>query len=135
MESKFHISLPCMHIEATEKFYSQIVGGTIGRKEKNWVDINLYQHQLTFTKSGIFHFEYPKYSFEKTILPSFHFGIILDITDWLKLYQKLKSKVYIDVATFLKNKPGEHQSFYLMDPNGYVIEFKCFSDNNGVFKT
>jgi len=135
MDSRFHISLPCMHVGATVNFYTKIIGATTGRKSKNWVDINLFNHQLTFAKSGKFHFEYPSYLFEKTVLPAFHFGVILEVDEWKRLYEKLKSNVHIDLTTYLLNENGEHQSFFLKDPNGYVIEFKCFKNTNNTFIT
>ncbi|WP_034260780.1 VOC family protein [Altibacter lentus] len=135
MENRFHISLPCMHIEATEKFYTQILGASAGRKAKLWVDINLFDHQLTFTKSGKFKFDYPSYSFENTVLPSFHFGILLDDKQWNALYAKMKSEnfLHIDKTSFLNGEAGAHKSFFLRDPNGYIIEFKCFKDGDAVF--
>ncbi|MEZ4859073.1 MAG: VOC family protein [Flavobacteriaceae bacterium] len=136
MDSKFHISLPCRHINATEKFYTQIIGATTGRKAQNWVDINLFGNQMTFTKSGTFKFDYPSYSFEKTVLPSFHFGVILPNNQWKELYAKMKAEdfLYIDETQFLAEKPGEHKSFFLRDPNGYIIEFKCFEYPESMFE-
>lgn len=135
MSYPFHISLPCRHIEATRKFYTQILGAKVGRSTQNWIDIDLHGHQLTFTNSGKFHFDYPNYSFEKTVLPSFHFGVLLPASIWQPLYDRMKSEafVYIDKTEFLKGKSGEHKSFFLRDPNGYIIEFKCFSDSDAVF--
>ena len=34
---------------------------------------------------------------------------------------------------FLKNKKGEHVSFFVKDPNGYVLEFKSFKNNEETF--
>jgi extradiol dioxygenase family protein len=135
MDHQFHISLPCRHIEATQKFYTKIIGATKGRKSENWVDINLYGHQITFTKSGKFSFDYPSYSFEKTVLPSFHFGIILPVSEWDVLFKKMKEEdfLFIDETHFLADKPGEHKSFFLRDPNGYIIEFKCFAKPESIF--
>ncbi|HPF11118.1 MAG TPA: VOC family protein [Flavobacteriaceae bacterium] len=136
MDVNFHISLPCRHIDATQKFYTKIIGATKGRKSQNWVDINLFGHQITFTKSGNFKFDYPSYIFEKTVLPSFHFGVILSNDVWQDLYKKLKAEdfLYIDETHFLADKPGEHKSFFLRDPNGYIIEFKCFANQASVFE-
>ena len=135
MSYPFHISLPCRHIDATRKFYTHILGAKVGRSAQNWIDIDLHGHQLTFTNSGKFHFDYPKYSFEKTILPSFHFGVLLPEEIWQPLYDKMKSEefVYIDETSFLQGKSGEHKSFFLRDPNGYIIEFKCFSNLETIF--
>ncbi len=137
MGHQFHISLPCRHIEATRKFYTKIIGAAMGRSSQLWLDINLYGHQITFTKSGKFSFDYPSYSFEKTVLPSFHFGIILPAAEWDPLYKRMKEEefLYIDETHFLAQKPGEHKSFFLRDPNGYIIEFKCFAKPESIFES
>jgi len=135
MSAPFHVSLPCRHIEATRKFYTKIIGAKKGRSAQNWIDIDLYGHQLTFTNSGKFSFDYPSYSFEKTVLPSFHMGVILPLDVWQPLYERMKAEefLYIDNTHFLSGKPGEHNSFFLRDPNGYIIEFKCFANPEKVF--
>ena len=137
MKTRFHVSLPCRHIAATSKFYSMIIGSEIGRAAQNWVDVDLFGHQITFIKSRKFNFDYPNYTFDKTILPSFHFGIILPRNQWQEMYQRMKTEDYlfIDATQFLKKAVGEHDSFFLRDPNGYIIEFKCFSKENEVFRS
>ncbi len=137
MEHTFHISLPCLHIEATRKFYETILGAQIGRSAANWIDVNLHGHQLTFSKSGKYKFEYPTYSFEKVALPSFHFGIILEDKEWSELHKRMKAEnfLHIPATKFLTGRKGAHKSFFLRDPNGYIIEFKCFKEPADVFST
>lgn len=132
----FHLSLPCEDLDKTTMFYTDILGGRLGRNSENWIDINLYQNQITFTKSGSFKFDFKNYRFGKEILPSFHFGVIVDATLWGKMYAKL-FKMDIEVTTettYLKDKPGEHLSFFVKDPNGYMLEFKSFKNEYEVFR-
>ncbi len=137
MNTKFHVSLPCRHISATRKYYEGILGASVGRNTANWLDIDLFGHQITFAKCGSFRFDYPNYSFEKTVLPSFHFGIILEPEDWAKMKSRLGQgeDFYIPETLFLMGKSGEHNSFFVRDPNGYVIEFKKFSVAEEIFKS
>lgn len=135
MASSFHLSLPCLSIKSTKEFYENLVGASLGRQAQNWVDVNLFNHQITFTKAGKFEFNSPKYMFEGSILPSFHFGVILSESNWEKVLERLKSKnaqVQVE-ATFLKDKIGEHNSFFVKDPNGYTVEFKCFASPTSIF--
>ena len=69
------------------------------------------------------------------MLPSFHFGVIIPVQVWGDLYTKLfKSNYEVTTeVTFMKNKIGEHLSFFITDPNGYMIEFKSFKTENEVF--
>ncbi len=135
METSFHMSLPCLSVTKTKDFYTKSIGASLGRMTKNWVDINLFNHQLTFIKAEKFHFNSPNYVFEGKILPSFHFGVIVDADNWKKIYEKLKEQ-NLEVATqttFLENKPGEHVSFFVKDPNDYMLEFKSFKDQKQMF--
>ena len=136
METSFHLSLPCTNVEDTKNFYIE-VGAKLGRYSNNWIDINLFGHQITFTQAGKFNFNNPNYVFEGKILPSFHFGIILDIDDWGVIYSKLNSLSLelVTQATFLKDKSGEHLSFFIKDPNGYMLEFKSFKNSKDIFKS
>lgn len=136
METLFHLSLPCKSVEKTKDFYNKSIGASIGRYSENWVDINLFGHQITFTQAGKFSFNSPNYIFEKKILPSFHYGIILDSETWENVYKKLNNLNLIteNKVVFLQNKSGEHESYFVKDPNGYMIEFKCFKNSKSTFE-
>ena len=71
METLFHLSLPCTNAEETKTFYIETVGAVLGRHSNNWVDINLFGHQITFTQAAKFNFNSPNYVFEGKILPTF----------------------------------------------------------------
>lgn len=136
MNSNFHLSLPCKDIEKTKTFYLYILKSAIGRNTNSWIDINLYGNQITFTKSGSFNFEYKNYRLGNQILPSFHFGIIVNVRDFDNLYARLL-KLNINISnktTFMQDSLGEHQSFFVTDPNEYKIEFKCFKNRSNTFK-
>ncbi|MAX71313.1 MAG: bleomycin resistance protein [Flavobacteriaceae bacterium] len=136
METSFHMSLPCLNVEETKDFYINNIGAFLGRTNENWVDINLFGHQLTFIQAEKFNFNSPNYVFEGKILPSFHFGVIIDVDNWGKIYTKL-TKQELEVVTqttFLKDKTGEHLSFFINDPNDYMLEFKSFKDPKAMFK-
>lgn len=137
METSFHMSLPCLSVKETKNFYVNSIGATLGRAAQTWVDINLFGHQLTFIKAKKFNFNNPNYVFEGTILPSFHFGVILDEKTWNNIHERLY-KLNLEVVsqtTFLKNKSGEHTSFFVKDPNDYMLEFKNFKNYNDMFKS
>lgn len=135
MKTPFHIALPCLNIEKTKDFYVFILGAKQGRSNNKWLDINLFGHQLTFTQAGDFNFNYKNYKLNNQVLPSFHFGVILDSETWGKTYSKLLTKD-IDITTevtFFENKVGEHLSFFVTDPDGYQIEFKSFKNPEEIF--
>ncbi|WP_299136671.1 VOC family protein [uncultured Tenacibaculum sp.] len=137
MSANFHLSLPCKDVATTKTFYTEVFNVELGRNTNSWLDINLFGNQITFTKSGEFNFEFKNYRLDEHILPSFHFGIILDIDEFGKLYGKL---LQMDIGvtietTFMKGNVGEHLSFFVKDPNGYMIEFKSFKEKSSIFKS
>lgn len=137
MATQFHLALPCVSISKTRTFYKDILGATIGRSAVKWADINLYNHQITFTECGHFKFECQSYNFNGDILPSFHFGVILEQEAWDILLNKLNTE-NINLTSqinFLTDKIGEHRSFFVKDPNDYSVEFKCFTKASDVFNS
>lgn len=137
METSFHMSLPCLSVKETKNFYTNTIGGSLGRVTENWVDINLFGHQLTFIKAEKFNFNNPNYVFEGKILPSFHFGVIVDVETWGKIYARLNEQnlEVVTQTTFLKDKIGEHLSFFIKDPNDYMLEFKSFKNADQMFES
>lgn len=135
MTTLFHLSLPCLNLVETKMFYVDNIGAVLGRYTQNWLDINLFGNQVTFTNAGAFNLSVPNYKFEGNILPSFHFGVILDIDAFNEMYSRL-SKMDLNFSkktTFLENKLGEHLSFFVTDPNDYKVEFKCFKNASNIF--
>ena len=137
MEARFHLALPCKDIEETRIFYQDVIKASLGRQTEKWLDIDIFGNQLTFTQSGSFNFDFKNYRLEDYILPSFHFGIIVPPDVWEALYERL-FQMDLEItteATFMKDKVGEHLSFFVQDPNGYMVEFKSFKDPTEIFST
>jgi extradiol dioxygenase family protein len=135
MKAQFHLALTCKNLEQTKLFYKDILGAQIGRTGSNWLDVDLFENQITFTKAGPFNFDFKNYKLGDNILPSFHFGVIVDVDLWGKLYSKLFG-MNLEVttqATFLENRVGEHLSFFIKDPNGYMVEIKSFKNYGEIF--
>jgi extradiol dioxygenase family protein len=133
----FHLSLPCRDIVETRKFYEKELEFKIGRRQGYiWFDVNIYGNQVTFTYDDAFNLTVKNYNFEDSPLPTFHFGVIIEEVIWKELYAKYKDKDYFAIGSiyFLKDKKGQHQSFFLRDPNGYFIEFKTFFNQTEVFE-
>ncbi|MFT5595720.1 MAG: extradiol dioxygenase family protein [Flammeovirgaceae bacterium] len=135
MSTPFHLSLPCRSVSTTKSFYIDQLGAYAGREASTWVDIDLYGNQITFIKDESFHFDYHNYRFGDSIIPAFHFGILLGKGVWEELFDKLsEAKITLtEKRPYLKDEPGEHQSYFLEDPNGYTVEFKCFSKEGDTF--
>lgn len=134
--ASFHLSLPCVSVSATKAFYSEILGASLGRMSTQWVDVDLFGNQITFIKSGEFTFQYKSYKFEEAVLPSFHFGVLVNGQQWEELLVRLQGlSLELPVnSLFLQDRPGAHRSFFVEDPNGYLVEFKHFLEPSDVFR-
>lgn len=131
----FHISLPCENVMTTKNFYEKDLGFNIGREAHNWVDINFFGNQITFAQSNAGTISTQHYSLDNKRLPIFHIGVILERQDWNFLHEKFRLKRFFEIepSAFLSNEVGEHDSFFIIDPNGYYIEFKTFNNLKEIF--
>lgn len=135
MNPVFHLSLPCKNMELTKQFYIDDLGFKHGRNSSQWLDVDIFNHQITFVLSEKFKIRTPNYMLEDNMLPLFHFGIILDENSWEEMYDKVNHWTldFTPKKTFFKDKNGEHHSFFIKDPNDYTLEFKTFVDSDSVF--
>ncbi len=133
---QFHISLPCDDVRTTKAFYVEELGFKTGREAVNWVDINLYGNQITFAQHVCPTITTKNYSLDGNRLPVFHIGLLMDRENWKRELKKHLTKDYLEIepSSFLKGKIGEHDSFFIKDPNNYYLEFKTFSDQDGIFE-
>ena len=133
----FHLSLPCKNLSVSRRFYTNELGLNLGRTATGWFDVNFFGNQITFTKDVKTKIESVNYNFDGVLLPAFHCGVIVENKEWLSLKDKLKDKPYYSEPNhpFLDEKIGEHQSFFIKDPNGYSIEFKTFTNSKHIFET
>ena len=135
MDIAFHLSLPCNDMEVTKQFYIDDLGLKHGRSSSKWLDVDLFGHQITFVMSENFKMRSPNYVLEDSILPLFHFGVIIEENLWEEMYDKVNhwTLEMTPKKTFFKDKNGEHRSFFIKDPSDYTIEFKTFIDNDSIF--
>ncbi|HAJ06461.1 MAG TPA: glyoxalase, partial [Chloroflexi bacterium] len=58
--------------------------------------------------------------------------------DWDRLRYKLESKeikFIIQPNVRFENSPGEQKTMFISDPSGNVLEFKCFQNDDMIFKS
>ena len=133
---RFHLAFPVHNLESAREFYVNILKCNIGRESDNWIDFDLYGHQIVahlspdecrVTSSNIV---------DNDNIPSRHFGVILEWKEWKSFcfrLKELKIDFLIKPKIRFKNKIGEQGTFFLKDPSGNVLEFKSFKDDSNVF--
>ena len=135
--SRFHLAFPVHDLELAREFYINVMGCTLGRESKKWIDFNLFGHQVVAHLSPEDCTEISTNSVDNDEIPSRHFGVILPWDEWEELCRNIKNdglKFLIEPKTRFKNNSGEQGTFFIKDPSGNALEFKSFKDENDIFK-
>ena len=133
----FHLAFPIYNIDATIKWYADILGCTIGRKDNRWVDFNFFGHQISGHLVNKNDITIKTNVVDGKDIPARHFGIILKMSEWKGLSEKLISKnieFIIKPNIRFKGQKGEQSTFFIKDPSGNVLEFKAFENDEMIFE-
>jgi len=135
----FHLAIPVRDIAESRAFYGQLLGLNEGRSSDEWIDWNLYGHQLVthlnphLGKAG----KVPVHvnGVDGMGVPVPHFGVVLTLDDWQALAQRLQGQVdfIIEPYTRFKGEAGEQSTLFFSDPSGNALEFKAFADLSQLF--
>jgi uncharacterized protein len=136
MNNLFHLAFPVHDLSAARKFY----GGTLecreGRSSENWIDFDLYGHQIvTHLASGSAGVKATNHV-DADHVPVPHFGIVLPMGEWRELAEKLKVKgveFVIEPKIRFEGEVGEQATMFFLDPSGNALEFKGFNDFSQIF--
>lgn len=132
----FHLAIPVRDIESTRRFYTGILGCSVGRSCETWIDIDFFGHQLSAHVQPDELAPANTNTVDGEEIPVRHFGIILDRESWEILKQNLdKHSVDFIVKPVIrfKGKAGEQATLFIRDPSGNVLEFKAFSSDQQLF--
>jgi len=133
----FHLAFPVKNLEDTKKWYCDVLGCTLGRESDDWVDFNFYGHQVVAHLSSNFNVNQTN-EVDGEQVPIRHFGVILTTNDWDRLRDKLESKeieFIIQPNVRFENSQGEQKTMFISDPSGNALEFKCFQNDDMIFKS
>ncbi|MEM1133908.1 MAG: VOC family protein [Pseudomonadota bacterium] len=135
----FHLAFPVHDLAAARQFYGDVLGCAEGRSSHSWIDFNLFGHQI------VAHFDpkiqpvaAPTNAVDGDAVPIFHFGVILKRADWDALVERLdrlKIAYLIKPRVRFAREAGEQGTFFITDPSGNGLEFKCFADDAQIFAT
>ncbi|WP_017930237.1 VOC family protein [Robiginitomaculum antarcticum] len=134
----FHMAAPIIDIEATRKFYTQILGCTVGREAPTWIDIDFFGHQLSFHVEPESCAPVATNGVDDKAVPVRHFGVILTWEDWHDLAARLSARAMafvIEPYIRFKDEPGEQATMFFYDPSGNALEFKSFKSDESLFST
>lgn len=132
----FHLAFPVDSLEQARAFYGGLLGCPEGRSSPDWVDFDLYGHQI------VAHLAPGELRPAKTSavdgdqVPVRHFGVVLSMAEWDALAAKLraaKTQFVIEPHVRFKGEPGEQATMFFLDPCGNALEFKAFNDIGQLF--
>ena len=128
----FHVAVQVRDIAEARRFYGGILGCTEGRSAAEWVDFNLYGHQLVchlnprLGRNG-----HLTAHFNPDGVPVPHCGVVLEPPQWAQLVQRLRQNEVdwvMEPCTRFAGTPGEQSTLFIWDPSGNALEFKAFSN-------
>ncbi|MDE1175090.1 MAG: VOC family protein [Edaphobacter sp.] len=137
MPSPFHIAFPVNDLAAARRFYGETLGCPEGRSSDQWIDFNLYGHQIVAhlkpasDSANVHHNPVDGHD-----VPVPHFGVVLPMETWEALAERLKqAKINFVIEPYIrfKGETGEQATMFFLDPSGNALEFKAFADLGQLF--
>jgi extradiol dioxygenase family protein len=132
----FHLAIPVHDIAAARAFYGGVLGCREGRSASDWVDFDLFGHQL------VAHLD--RGAVRKPLanavdgheVPVPHFGVVLEWQTWHDFAERLRAAgVQFAIEPYLRfaGQVGEQATCFFYDPSGNALEFKSFRNPDQLF--
>lgn len=132
----FHLAFPVNNLQQTRHFYHELLQCPVGRESERWIDFNFYGHQITAHLCATAT-ETDTNPVDGEAVPVRHFGVVLDMTAWRQLAERLESlAVEFLIAPQIRfaGQPGEQATLFVRDPSGNALEVKAFADRSRLFE-
>ena len=132
----FHLAFPVTSLKRARAFYGGLLGCPEGRSSDEWVDFDLYGHQIVAHLSPDEAGHRQTNAVDGDNVPVRHFGVVLSMPEWDALAAKLKAaatKFVIEPHIRFKGQVGEQATMFFLDPCGNALEFKAFADASKLF--
>jgi uncharacterized protein len=132
----FHLAFPVHDLAAARGFYTGVMGCPEGRSSDQWIDFDLYGHQIvthldaSARPAGVTN---PVGGHD---VPVPHFGVVLTMDQWSDLAARVEAAgIAFGIAPHIrfKGEVGEQATMFFCDPSGNALEFKAFADDAMLF--
>lgn len=143
MLTPFHLAIQVRDIAEAREFYGAKMGLPEGRSDENWIDWNMFGHQVVThlnpelgpTGKVCNHCN----PVDSHAVPVPHFGVVLEVEQWMQLADRVRTfvdKFIIEPYVRFEGLPGEQRTMFFEDPSGNALEFKAFANiEAGLFAT
>ena len=134
----FHLAFPVDDLAAARAFYGGLLGCPEGRSADQWVDFDLYGHQIVAHHAPDAVRKPATNPVDGEDVPVPHFGLVLPMDAWKALAQRLERagvEFVIPPTVRFAGQPGEQATMFFRDPAGNALEFKAMADPAKLFAT
>ena len=133
----FHIAFPVNDLAAARTFYGETLGCAEGRSSDEWIDFNLFGHQIVaHLKAGMDATTRHHNAVDGHAVPVPHFGVVLPMPEWKQLAERLRAagvEFVIEPYLRFQGEVGEQATMFLADPSGNALEFKAMRKAENLF--
>ena len=132
----FHLAFPVRDLEEARDFYGRKMGCPEGRSSPEWIDFNLYGHQVVAHLSPEACGAAVLNAVDGHGVPVRHFGVVLTMEQWEAMAKKLTddgTEFVIEPYVRFKGEVGEQATMFFLDPSGNALEFKAFKNMDSLF--
>ena len=136
MTTPFHLAFPVLDLEATRRFYVDLLGCTVGRTDAKWIDFDLGGNQISAHLRPGELAETLTNPVDGDSVPVRHFGLVLPWDEWHVLAERLRAAgvpFVIEPRVRFEGQVGEQATLFFEDPSGNALEFKSFRDPGQLF--
>ncbi len=132
----FHLAFPVHDLDASRNFYGSVLGCSEGRSSDQWIDFNLYGHQIVAHLDPSKENHVVSNPVDGHDVPVPHFGVVLPWEQWQELAERLQNAdVSFIIEPYIRfaGEVGEQATMFFLDPSGNALEFKAFKDLEQLF--
>ena len=139
----FHLAFPVDDLASTRAFYGGLLGCTEGRSSSEWIDFDLFGHQIVAhltppkaPKADVSGASAHHNEVDGHDVPVPHFGVVLDWDQFDHFAAKLRAggvKFVIEPYIRFAGLVGEQATMVFHDPSGNALEVKAFKDRGQLF--
>jgi extradiol dioxygenase family protein len=132
----FHLAFPVHDLAEARRFYGGLLGCPEGRSSPEWVDFDLYGHQVVAHLAPGECAAAARNEVDGDAVPVRHFGVVLPMDEWQALAARLRAadvRFTIEPHVRFEGQPGEQATMFFLDPSGNALEFKAFADPSRLF--
>jgi extradiol dioxygenase family protein len=131
----FHLAIPVTDLDEARHFYGTLLGCPEGRSSNDWIDFDLFGHQLV-----VHRVQQGAASISSDVdgvhVPVPHFGVVLDMKEFHSFAARVKAagvRLVIEPSIRFRGQVGEQATLFFRDPDGNALEFKAFADPAQLF--